>query len=238
MTREAVKAWELRAVQELIRRLELEIQAEDPETRESPDFELRFRDGSAVGVEVTELADPSIASGDAAVTRLRTELERRLDDLGLLVGVGLRIGEGFAFELARDGQRVRDHVDGLVLLVQDHAQARRRPRWYRHDTLYKRGIPFVLEVWIGEGAGGVITSGSAVGRRAPFVQQCIDRKSAKIAEYRARLPGRPIWLLLVAGVAGRSAVWSIVLDGHAYSSVFERTFYLDAYDGRFIELNR
>jgi hypothetical protein len=93
-----------------------------------------------------------------------------------------------------------------------------------------------LEVRIGEGAGGVITSGSAVGRRAPFVQQCIDRKSAKIAEYRARLPGRPIWLLLVAGVAGRSAVWSVVLEGQAYSSAFERTFYLDAYDGRFIEL--
>jgi hypothetical protein len=236
MTREADKARELLAVQELIRRLDLQGQVEEPTPRERPDFELRFRDGTSVGIEVTELADPRIASGEAAVDRLRQTVQRRLAELGLVVGLGLRIGEGFASELARDGRHVRDHVKGIVRLVQEHVRAGRGARWYERDALFARGIPFVLAAWIGEGAGGVYTSGTAYGRRQPFVQHCIDAKNVKIDEYRASLPGRPIWLLLVAGVAWRSAVWSVVLEGHTYASRFDRTFYIDAFDSRFIEL--
>jgi hypothetical protein len=236
MTREADKARELLAVLELIRRLDLQGQVDGPTPRERPDFELRFRDGTSVGIEVTELADSRIASGEAAVTRLRKAVQAGLAELGVSIGLGLSIGEGFASELARDGRHVRDHADGIVRLVQEHIRAGRQPRRYRNDFLRANGAPFVLEAWIGESPGKIYTSGTAYGRREPFVQQCIDAKNAKIAEYRASLPGRPIWLLLVAGVAWRSAVWSVVLEGHTYSSRFDRTFYIDAFDSRSIEL--
>lgn len=72
------------------------------------------------------------------------------------------------------------------------------------------------------------TSETSVGERERFVQVRIDAKNAKVASYRAALPGPELWLLLVTS-SFRSAVWNAVFDGHVYRSAFDRTFCLDAY---------
>ncbi len=37
-------------------------------------------------------------------------------------------------------------------------------------------------------------------------------------------------------MSSASAVWSVVIEGHEYVSAFDRTFCIDAYENKFIEV--
>ncbi len=108
-------------------------------------------------------------------------------------------------------------------------------RGHDYDALQARGTQCVLEASV-DGSGGATTGFTGTGKRAPFVQQCIDPKNGKVTEYRAAMPGADQWLLLVAGVDLRSGIWSRVLEDPVFVSAFERTFYVDGYDSRIFEL--
>ena len=65
MTRPEAKQYEVKVVREFIRLHGVELDGE-PLAGEGPDFELSLKGGARVGLEITELADPTIALGAAA----------------------------------------------------------------------------------------------------------------------------------------------------------------------------
>ena len=195
--------------------------------RERPDFELRFANGRVVGLEVTELTHEGVAVGQNVVRRLRDAVSAGLAAKGLEASVAIRFGDG-SLSLLAPREQMRAHADAIVALVEGHQRRGAPMREYKlRGFLNRNGLPFLKAVHVGPGLA-VWTSETAVGQREPFVQDRIDAKNGKVASYRAALPGRELWLLLVTN-SFRSAVWNAVFDGHVYRSAFDRTFCLDAY---------
>lgn len=232
MTPAEKRQHELKAVIELLRWRALDVKR--IVQRERPDFEVQLADGSTVGIEVTELADDALARGAAILKLLQKELVQELEVKGVTKGVHLGIPEGFALLLGSRDVRARN-VKALVDLAVEN-QAAEGMLTIEYDALVARGVQFILEATFSD-SGAVTTGHSATGRRAPSVQEGIDAKNEKAPEYRVALPhARELWLLLLSGVDFRSGVWSAVVEGHEYVSAFDRTFCIDAYENKFIEL--
>ena len=232
MTRDEKRAYERKAVVEILRLLAVDVERIDQ--RERPDFDVKLADGSHVGIEITELADDVVARGAAALKALQRELVRELNARGIEKGVHLAASDGFAALLTSRDVRAKN-VAALADLVAEHAQA---PGMLTigYDALVARGIQFVLEATVNDG-GAVTTGQRSAGRRAPSVQQQIDAKNAKAGEYRLAVPhARELWLLLLTGVDFRSGVWSAVIEDHTYVSTFDRILCIDAYENKLIEV--
>ncbi len=227
MTRPQKKAAERAQVAEVLRRLGID--PAEIQERESPDYALpRHR----IGIELAELADPFIAEGQAALEAQRVALAEALSSAGIRRAVQISASEGFAKLLSP--RRVRDeNVPALVSLIAKHEH---RPGYsvVGYDELVANGVRFIGELRLLTGSGGVSAGSSQTGRRAPFVQSCIDAKNAKVADYRANMPECAIWLVLVAGLGVRSAVWSVVVEDCEYVSAFDKTFCIDAFENKLI----
>jgi hypothetical protein len=228
MTRASTKADETQSAEVFLRLLAVE---HGPlVSREAPDFEIPLRAGPRVGLEIVELADFTLARGESLVARLRDSLADRLREDGIDVRMHLSIPEGLGAELARKGALKR-HEHALVALAHRHVALSAGPASFDGSALRLLGIDCVASVDVGEGS--VVTIGTrAHGRGHSFVQQAIDAKNAKIAEYKGNLPGCGIWLLLRARARQRSNVWHVVVDEtQEYASAFDRTFFLHDTDG-------
>ena len=231
MSRLAKKEHERAAVSELLKWLGI-VDAEVSD-RESPDFEVFAAEKGRFAIEVVELADPSIAAGQAALKALEKDLADALRSRGLTRGVHLSVGEGGILFAPRE-VRAR-HVKAITELVNERS-SRRGAIDIGNRALASAGAEFVLKVMVND-SGFVTIGSSATGRRQPFVQGCIDAKNAKVSEYRASLgAGQPLWLLLLTGIAFRSGIWSVVVEDHEYISDFDRTFCIDAFENKFIEV--
>jgi hypothetical protein len=236
MTRPEAKAFERRVLDTFLSERGI---AATVTPRERPDFELALPDGPRIGVELAELADPMVAKGTSAIDRLEEEVRQRLkadglwsEDLTIVLGVTDGLGEALAPPKVRARQ-----VEGIAGVVRDHLARRAEDHEYTADELHERGTPLLLtKVRIARTGIGVITSMLAHGRRGDFVQECFDKKNAKADEYRAEGSGE-VWLVVYCGVHARSAIWSsVTIEGHVYTSTFDRVFCVDAYEGTVFEV--
>lgn len=79
-----------------------------------------------------------------------------------------------------------------------------------------------LVTWASAGWGG----------QGHLVQDLIDKKTPKLVEYRTLAAADQFWLLLVAGAGAGASVDSSDVEGRRFTSPFDRTVFLDLYEGR------
>lgn len=208
------------------------------------DFELVFKNGEIVGVEVTDVADEMRARGHAIADTVSDELRVALLAAGAskcIVGLSFAGGYSLAPTKRRDRARL---VSALVSLIIGHRKDDRPAQWYERERppgfRRKRAAPELQAVallplsavYVGPSKQvSVYHSTHAHGHRWPIVQSAIDPKNERIAGYRSAMPGRSIWLLLVNGFRPLSGVPREVVEGHTFASAFDRTFCLDCFSG-------
>lgn len=229
MTRPEAKVAERRALDLVLAHLKI---SDAPNEREEPDFELSV-DGKSIGIEVTELADPRIAKGTAALKKLQARIVERLRGEQLDAAVHLAIPEGFGALLASPVVQ-KQHVDGIVAIVRAFLSSGLPRQELELEEMRKYGIAYLADVTLSPGSS-VTTGHRARGRHSNFVQDCINAKNEKAEVYRANVPGES-WLVLIVGEAFRSAVDLRVLEFHEYATEFDRTFCVDTYTKEVVEL--
>lgn len=129
------KLAELEAVEKFLRLIDQSI-AGEPLARESPDFQFHLTTGALIGLEVTELADRTIAAGTSALRRLTADLRERLARDELYVSIHLSVTEGGA-QLLASRDTCRGHVEGLVQLVRKHLGENRGAWTYRQQRSFR-----------------------------------------------------------------------------------------------------
>lgn len=209
-------------------------------SHEGPDAIATLPELGEVGVEVVEPVDQGVASGMAGLERIGDKLLARLNEAGHRVEVHLRTGGGF-IAMLNDGKTLRRHVDGLDALVTEHVEASRTRGTYRREGLRKHGLDRLTRVTVGPAetptvytGAGVIGNGVLV---SDAVQGAINAKNAKVDRYRAEMAHRPLWLLVLAGGSFAGGSVSEFVRGATYVSAFDRTLFMNAYDGAAFELS-
>lgn len=95
------------------------------------------------------------------------------------------------------------------------------------------GVVHVDAVRVIRAEGFLVTWSSAgYGGQGHLVQDLIDKKTPKLAEYRTLATADQFWLLLVAGAGAGASIDSSDVEGRTFTSPFDRTVFLDLYEGR------
>lgn len=151
----------------------------------------------------------------------------------------IRTRDGFIPAL-NDGETGRRLVQGLLALAADHVAEDRARRVYRSLDLRSYGVDRLTNVSIALAETPTVYTGvSVIGNGALLVdavQRAIDQKNAKVDAYRAEMGARPLWLLVLAGGSFASGTASEIVRDAEYASRFDRTLYVDAYDGAAFDL--
>lgn len=207
--------------------------------RESPDFELRFSDGMVVGLEVSELADETLAKGDATTRRLDVAVAAALQRAGLNLGVTISF---HAWKASTVGaSRVfNETVARIVELAHQHSKQTEAESVYDEVELRRHGLHESIRMLRFTNGSGVLIGKSGMGIRGSVAHSRVREKTAKLPEYRSKLAADEYWLLLVSGQASRNAVWSEMFEHDEYATEFDRVYCVDfwASPARVLELKR
>ena len=213
--------------------------------REAPDFEITIEDRT-VGVEVTEIHQPT-GPGEVplqAIASITREIVERAERLYRdSSSESLRVSVAFSSN-ARLRSIRRDEAASLLLqivqstLIQPGKDLEWRPtnrqdlhfaELFSRVHIYRQPNDYPPH-WL------VVTAGWVAPLTMGLLQERIDEKSRRIAEYRNTLP--EVWLLLAVRGDGPSQFFEFDtagLDG-SWKSPFQRTYFLDAFLGRTREL--
>jgi hypothetical protein len=211
--------------------------------RESPDFELSDK---GIGVEVTELhqAPQSGETPLQAITNTSREIVERAERLHRESGGGsLRVS--VAFSPNANVHRVRrDEAAKLLLDLVQRTLHRSgdvvewRPT-YKEDVrlaelfarihIYRQPAEFTPH-WL------VVAAGWVAPLTADLIQSRIDDKARRVASYLRALP--EVWLIIGVRGDGPSQFFDFNTGGlqGVLKSPFQRTYFLDAFLGRVLEL--
>lgn len=211
----------------------LKIQPTRVDKREAPDFLVEI-DGRNVGVEVVEARDARAASARGAMKRLCRRAEADLSTAGFKVVVWVRFRAGAAEHLETNPAELDRQVAALVRLCTDHVQQRRSRHYYDEHELERAGVGWINHVTIYENEEAVVGwTHSSRGQRSGVIQAAIDAKATKLLTYRSVVS--EVWLLLVGG-GGIGAAIDIHEAEDSFVSPFDRTFFLELYEGKCVEL--
>lgn len=147
----------------------------------------------------------------------------------------VRFRAGAAEYLAENKPELRRQIDPLVKLCKEHVDQGRAEHYYDEDYLESVGAGWINHVAIYPNEEPVVGwTHSGRGERADVIQARIDSKAAKLPRYRSVV--EEVWLLLVGG-AGLGASIDIHEAQKTFVSPFDRTFFLELYEGKCVELS-
>lgn len=255
MTTAKVKAQERASFSEMVRLLQLDLDGE-PVERERPDFMFKLCDGRTIGVELVRALDEYIAGGRGARARIKARLAKMLDGLSAFVNV--RVNEHTLGALNRDAKALNAEIGVVAALARKAVAAGiperggRHYEWIDHE-LIEMGIRQPPDEYThdldGTGAQHVdcisiypaselIVSWSSFGggQRARVVQEVIDEKNENIEAYR-ECGADELWLLVIGSAGTGGALFVEEVEGKQFCSVFDRTLFLELFEGRCVPLD-
>ncbi len=198
----------------------------DGDGREAPDAQLVFADGERVGLEVTELTDPSLKASSSAMKRLQLETRK------LLSGVPAFVHVHWHPRAWLDPKRVKETAAQLATIVRQIVQY--RPKKFGRRRMLKRlpaldRVGDVLVFPAEDGPKVSATSETWDARGLPEVVQArLDDKEQKVPGYRASTGLQQQWIVIATGSERAQELLPQMLPhGHVYSSSFDRAFLLD-----------
>lgn len=265
MTRPADKEQELRYVRHMIAGMpdlgELTITDAD---RESPDCQLTSSDGRTVGLEVVRAMDEGVASGRGVKSKMTKRIVKDLRMARVNAHINFSISDGAAGLLALPEMKatLAAEINALVRLATNALREAPVPgkvwrRYQRYDSdavdetgfvcwrdasrdngshdLDGRGVEFCTSVLVRPYSEPLATCGvSSRGQPRRIIQDAIDAKASLLPEYKAKGDDE-LWLLVV-GSSGQGGALDISAAEGEFISPFERTFFLEAFEGKCIEL--
>jgi hypothetical protein len=213
--------------------------------RECPDFEISCSD-SSVGIEVTELHQPSQSGQPSlqAIASVSREIvdraERQHRNSG---GRSLRVSVAFSPNANLHTVR-RDEAAELLLelvhrILQQQGDIAEWQPTFREDLRFAerfsrvhvyRQPPELAPHWL------VVAAGWVAPLTIDLIQSRIDEKAGRVASYLQALP--EVWLLIGVRGDGPSQFFDFNAErlGGELRSPFHRTYFLDAFLGRVLEL--
>ena len=211
----------------MVQRLGLDLDC-DPIKRESPDIELRLRDGRTIGLEVIEAHSQELiaafkGTSQVVARRITAELQAQ----ALNAEVPFRIDADTAAlliarrrELHRTARLIAEYARDLLSGADEYfsqAQAQRRGI----DYVELLGVnPATL---LGPAALVVMTTGPL---GPGLIQAAIEKKSPKLANYR-EFSASEYWLLIVGGLPLSGYVTAEDAVSERFVSPFSKTVFLD-----------
>lgn len=142
--------------------------------------------------------------------------------------------EGVAVLLAQNPEMRSRWLDRLVDMC-SRVQLDGKDISYESDELRRFGLDGMdrirLHLHDAPGAGVNRSSG---GEPRSIIQEAIDRKAEKLAQYRASFGA--MWLLVVGSAGNGGTLDRSDFEGHTYASPFDRTFGYEAFEGIAVEL--
>lgn len=221
----------------------------------APDFTFKLINGRRIRMEVVSAVDQAFAAGSGARRRLARRIHQLLQGVAITAIVNPTISEAsFAYLGARGRTaEIEREAEAIFEIVRREMTAGTANEWRRYLHLDEsepepwevREPPNRGEVNL-EGRGVVHTDvvtlkahpELVVGcnrtgglRPVGIVQVAIDAKNEKIARYRS-FAADEVWLLVVASADPGSAMGISQLDGQTFVSAFDRTLFLEAFEGK------
>jgi hypothetical protein len=213
---------------------------------ESPDFVIRGLEGT-LGVEVTRLFKRSgegqqSLKAQESEKRMIVDMARKLHEKrGMpILHVSVLFGSSGPFNKSKR-KLLSEQLANAIQACMPTPES-----WCRIDHTFEDDCPFPVEV-----ASVRIANFSSLKRnhwsvgeagwvQEDFVgelQKAIDEKHSELSEYLSRCS--TCWLLIVADGSGPSSFFdpSDNTKRHTYSSRFPRTYFVEAFDGRIIQLS-
>lgn len=262
MTRPQDKAKERLYAEDMIRLLQLGVVGA-PVERERPDFCLALADGRLAGLEVVRAVDEGIAAGLGAKRKMKARVTAGLIAAGANAHVNFSISDGAAGVIAAHNMKVKlaSEIDALVRLAVNALTATpsadspwRRYQWFEDivdDTgfvcwrdpdrdrgsegLEGSGVEFCTAVMVRRHSEPLTTaSGTSFGQPASIIQDSIDEKASLLPEYRKT--GYDVQWLLVVGSATAGGTLDISDAEGEFTSPFDRTFFIERFEGKCVEL--
>ena len=258
MTRAEAKADELQDLRDVIALLPLDVVGE-PVADEQPDFQFVLADGRRIGLEHTRAVNEEVARGRGVTGRMAMRVTQGLADAGINAHVNFTLPEGAAAALHSMRRELTAEIAALVNLARDALAQPFEGHWQRYQLLDDiindegevvwrdparargvqdlrgTGVEFCSSVMVGASdtpfAGCNTTS---FGERANVIQDAIDDKSAKLADYRKS--GDNEYWLLVVGSTGPGSSLDVYEARGEFESPFDRTIFLERFERKCIRL--
>lgn len=264
MTRPEDKEKELQYARDMIRLLPQLGIAGDPMGRERPDFGLTLPGGRSAGLEVVRARDQGVAAGRGAKIKMKKKLVAKLIAEGVNAHINFSISDGAAgvlaahlmkSELAAEIAGLAKIAQGALVDAPSPDSVWRRYRRFDHDIvddtgfvcwrdpdrergphdLDGRGIEFCTAVMVRQHVEPLATcTGTSFGQSPSIIQGAIDDKAELLAEYLNS--GYDEQWLLVVGSTGEGGTLDISDAEGEFSSPFHRTFFLETFGDKCVEL--
>lgn len=257
MTRASTVEKEREQLDEMIRLLGIEIDGE-PKKLEQPDFVISFRDGRVVGVEIVRALDQYVAGGRGARARIKRGIRLGLEAAGVKASVNVSLHEGVAAFLNVDRKALEREVTAIVTLIRwavggpaktrtrhfewiDHTyeELMGRRRHAEHDALDLRGtgVEHVDAISISpHDELRIMSSGQGNGQSSDIVQNAINSKVDRLADYR-RCGAEELWLLVVGSAGDGGALFVDDVEDLVFTSPYDKTIFLELFEQRCVVLS-
>jgi hypothetical protein len=259
MTRPTAIDQEREQLDAMIRLLGLEVDGE-PTKRESPDFLIKLRDGRNIGVELVRALNEQIASGRGTRSRIKRQVHVALQSAGINAWVHVRLNENTAGYLNGEADALRREIAAIVELARTTMSGAPESRWYNfewidheYDALFGDDDSADAEDDVQDLEGTGVQHADAVGihprdeplvtwsifgggQRPSIVQDAIDDKAENLDVYR-QCGADEIWLLVIGSAGTGGALFIDDVDGRVLTSPYDRTIFLELYEGRCMVLN-
>lgn len=240
MTRSTAIDQEREQLDAMIHILKLEVDGE-PAKRERPDFVIRLRGGRSIGVELVRALDEQVASGRGTRSRIKRQVCDALKAAGINAWVNVRLHENIAGHLNGKPDLLRREIAAIVSLARDVMGRQHEDRSYHYerdaDELEGTGIEYADAVAIHSHEEPMVTwSLLGDGQRSDIVQNAIDDKAQQLATYR-QCGADEIWLLVIGSAGTGGALFVDDVDYLMFTSPFDRTVFLELFEGKCVVLN-
>lgn len=184
--------------------------------------------------------DPAIAPGRNGDARFANKIEHLLKKGGdprVLATIAMH--EASVVRLNTDSKELCAEAQRIADLVRETAPTVTcgHLREITASELSNRGIQSAYLLTIGrdnETAVCVLTN--IAGQNACGIQNAINGKNQKIDEYRRNAQAAKVWLLVVADGELGGVQFVRRVERQTYQSCFDRTLFLEAYEGRCFDL--
>jgi hypothetical protein len=257
VTRQTTIDQERNQLDAMIRLLSLEVDGE-PTKRERPDFLIKLLNGRTVGIEIVRAINEHLATGRGARARIKRNVRAGLQAAGINAWVSVRLHENTAAALNGDPAALNREVEAIVELTRSTMTGKPASRWHvfewidhRYEELMGRrryrqravsdlertGIEHADAIGIHPHDEPLVTwSVHGSGQDSNIVQHAIDSKAADLPAYR-QCGAEEIWLLVVGSVGTGSALFIEDVEDNVFASPYDRTIFLELFEGRCIILN-
>jgi hypothetical protein len=258
MTRIEAKEDELNDVLAMVTLLPLTIVGA-PISLERPDFRLVLADGRKIGLEHTRAVDQSVARARGVRERIKAQVLKGLISARVNAHVIFRLQEVTAGWLNSQPKAIAAESAAIVEIARQTLEANSGSEWQSWEALDDdidygngmidrdprrargfhdlrgRGTSYVTAVRVirsDEPSCGSATTGT--GQSTNVIQQAIDAKAESLPVYRETRDDEH-WLLVV-GSTGTGGSFDIHQAEGEFNSPFDRTLFLERFEGRCIEL--